>query len=102
MLLTSHGLVLFYIAAYPEASIPQMTTTLGLSERRVGVILRDLREQGMVQVTRVGRRNRYKVNGRASLRHPCLSHVQLADILDKVVPREGQVVWPTAEQREEA
>src|SRR5438093_13783790 len=87
-LLTSHGQVLFFVAAYPDATIPSIGTALGLSERRVGTILRDLRDDGMVNVSRVGRRNSYLVNGAAQFRHPSLAHVRLRDILPQVVARE--------------
>jgi hypothetical protein len=94
MLLTSHGQVLFHVAAYPDATIPQIARTLGLSERRVGVILRDLKEDGMLRVTRIGRRNRYDVNAQARFRHPSLAHVQLSELLSTFVPREDATVWP--------
>ena len=87
-LLTSHGQVLFYVAAYPDATIPTIGAALGLSERRVGAILRELRDDGMVRVRRVGRRNSYEVDGAARFRHPSLAHVELQDILQKLVPRD--------------
>ena len=43
-LLTSHGHVLFYIAAEPDATVREMTIALGISERRVIAVLHDLNQ----------------------------------------------------------
>src|ERR1043166_7590499 len=80
-LLSSHGQVLFYLAKYPDATIAQITDAMELSSRRVGVILRDLQDAGMLQIIRVGRRNTYQVNSEATFRHPRFADVRVADIL---------------------
>jgi len=85
-LLSSHGQVLFYVAAYPDATVPAISTALGLSQRRVGTILRSLKNDGMIRISRVGRRNSYEVNGAARFRHPSLAHVRLDEILRTLAP----------------
>jgi hypothetical protein len=92
-LLTTHGQVLFYIAANAEATIPTIAEALGLSKRRIGSVLRDLRQEDMVRATRLGRRNVYAVNGAARFRHPSLADVQLGQIFDLVVPRGARVFY---------
>ncbi|MFN0070420.1 MAG: winged helix-turn-helix domain-containing protein [Chloroflexota bacterium] len=86
-LLTSHGHVLFYLVAEPDATIRQITAALGLSERRVIAVLHDLEAAGMVTATRVGVRKHYEINGEAHFRHPTLSHVRLSDVMDSLRPR---------------
>ena len=95
-LLTSHGHVLFYIASAPDATVRQITDALGISERRVTTILRDLEAAEMVRSTRVGVGRHHEVNPEATFRHPTLSHVHLQDVLGKLRPREvvaEQIRW---------
>jgi hypothetical protein len=92
-LLTTHGQVLFYVAAYPDASTTQIARALGLSDRRITTVLRNLRTEKMIRATRVGRRNLYEVNGAARFRHPTLAHVRLDDILKAFVPHGGANVF---------
>jgi predicted transcriptional regulator len=87
-LLTSHGQVLFYVAAHPDATIPRISDALGLSERRVGIILQELRNDNMIEATRVGRRNRYTVNLEATFRHPAMAYVRLGEVIDAFTGRE--------------
>jgi DNA-binding transcriptional regulator GbsR (MarR family) len=76
-LISSHGIVLFYIAGNPQSTMREIGEAAGISERRVAGLIKDLDEAGLIQVTRAGRRNRYKVNPHASFRHPSFSHIKL-------------------------
>jgi DNA-binding transcriptional ArsR family regulator len=87
-LLTSHGHVLFFLAAEPDATVRQITDAIGISERRVSSILHDLEEAGMITSTRVGTRKHYEVNADAHFRHPTLSHIPLRDVLGQLKPRQ--------------
>jgi DNA-binding MarR family transcriptional regulator len=80
-LMASHGVVLFYIAANPDKTMREMAEALELTERRIVRIVRDLSDAGMLEVTKSGRRNVYRVNEDASFRHPTLSHVKLSAIV---------------------
>lgn len=86
-LLTSHGHVLFFIAGEPDATVRQITSALGISERRVIAVLHDLEEAGMIRSTRVGVRKHYEINEDAHFRHPTLSHVRLGDVMSQLRPR---------------
>ena len=81
---SSHGHVLFYLAANPDATLRAAADALGLTERRVASIVRDLVEAGMVRGERQGRRNHYTVDPDARLRHPTLAHVTLGRIIAAV------------------
>ena len=77
---SSHGMVLFFVAANPDATLRETAAALGLTERRVAGIVRDLAGVGMIRVERRGRRNHYIVDPAVYLRHPALSHVTLGRI----------------------
>ncbi len=91
---SSHGHVLFYLAANPDATLRATADALGLTERRVTTIVGDLVEAGMVRGERRGRRNHYTVDPEARLRHPTLAHVTLGRIIAAVtapaIPDEGR------------
>lgn len=76
-LMATHGVVLFYIAANPDATMRQMSEALNLTERRIAQVVRDLAEAELLTVSRTGRRNSYQVNPDANFRHPTLSHITL-------------------------
>jgi DNA-binding transcriptional ArsR family regulator len=77
-ILSNHGVVLFQLGAKPNATIRRLSTELGLTERTVYRIIRDLEGAEMVSRQRVGRRNTYSLNPDACLRHPTLSHLPLS------------------------
>jgi DNA-binding MarR family transcriptional regulator len=80
LVFSSHGMVLFYVAANPDATLRATAMALGVTERRVAGIIKDLASAGMVKVERRGRRNHYVLNPEARLRHPTLSHIPLGRI----------------------
>jgi DNA-binding MarR family transcriptional regulator len=86
-LLSHHGLVLFEIAASPDITIREISDTLGITERHVSRIVRDLQDGGIVAVRRVGRRNEYALSQDARFRHPRLAHVELRQIVEMLVPQ---------------
>jgi len=83
-LMSTHGIVLFYIAANPDSTMRQMSESLSLTERRIAQVVRDLADARYLTVTRNGRRNSYSVNPDAAFRHPTLSHVTLGKFVDVV------------------
>ncbi len=93
-LVTSHGLVLFYVASHPNVTIREIASEVGLTERRVMEILKDLRDADLLEVLREGRRNSYSLNANASFRHPHLSHVSVQAFLRLV--RDPEIVVPSA------
>ncbi|MDP9473255.1 MAG: winged helix-turn-helix domain-containing protein [Chloroflexota bacterium] len=78
---SNHGMVLFYVAANPSATLRVISDALGITERQVARIVKDLAEAGMIAVERRGARNAYTVNPEAHLRHPTLAHVPLGPIM---------------------
>ncbi len=54
---------------------------VGITERAVQHIVRDLAEAGVVERTRDGRRNRYTLHPELPLRHPIEAHRSVADLV---------------------
>jgi predicted transcriptional regulator len=83
-LLSNHGHVLVCLALDPEVRMRDVAARVGITERAVQVIIRDLVEAGMVVATKVGRRNRYTVIRSQKFRHPLEAHVQIGPFTDLV------------------
>jgi len=62
-LVTSHGQVLAYLAIQPDARLRDVAEHVGITERTAVQIVSDLEQGGYLTKTRVGRRNRYQVDG---------------------------------------
>ncbi len=73
-LFSNHGHVLLFLARNPEARLRDVATEVGITERAVQKIVRDLQDGGILAVTKQGRRNRYRINTRKPLRHKLESH----------------------------
>jgi DNA-binding transcriptional regulator GbsR (MarR family) len=80
-LFASHGLVLAFVANNPDATIREISDALGLTERQISRVLRELENGGMISVEKAGRRNCYAVNEDAPYNHPTLSHVKIRDLV---------------------
>jgi predicted transcriptional regulator len=65
-LVSSHGIVLFYIACRPGCTVDDIAEALFLTPRTVWNLAGDLRRAGMLQIQREGHRHRYNVNLDAS------------------------------------
>ncbi len=85
--LTNHAHVLVQLARTPDAPLREIALEVGVTERTVQAIVSDLVEEGYLEKTRIGRGNRYRVNGLARLRHPAESHVRIGDLIMLVLPR---------------
>ena len=68
--LSNHGHVLIHLRRYPYSRVRDIADTVGITERSAQAILADLEESGYVTISRVGRRNSYKVNPGLKFRHP--------------------------------
>jgi len=80
-LFASHGLVLAFVANNPDATIREISDALGLTERQISRVLRELENGGLISVEKAGRRNCYAVNEDAAYDHPTLAHVKIRDLV---------------------
>ena len=68
-LFSNHGHVLVCLARNNQARLRDVAADVGITERAVQNILRELQDAGLVAVSKHGRCNHYQINGRKSLRH---------------------------------
>jgi DNA-binding MarR family transcriptional regulator len=85
-LMSSHGFVFVYIAAYPESTIRAIAGAVEITERQVARIIRDLSQADLIKTKRVGRRNVYTIRTEARFRHPLLAHVNLERLVQTLTP----------------
>jgi predicted transcriptional regulator len=83
--LSNHGHVLVSLARDPDARTRDVAEAVGITERAVQQIVRDLVVQGYVRKEKVGRRNRYAVDRGAHFRHSLEAGLTLGEFLDLVV-----------------
>ena len=67
--LTNHGHVLIILSRNPGIRISELAEEIGISERQISNILKDLYDSGYVTKQRQGRRNSYQISPNAPLRH---------------------------------
>lgn len=60
--LTTHALILIHVIQHPRSTVREIALAVGVTERAAHSALQDLREAGIIERHREGRRNRYTVN----------------------------------------
>ena len=83
--LTNHAHVLFCIAQDPEVRLRDVAARVGITERAVQRIVTDLEGEGYLDVSKEGRRNRYRVHYDQPLRHPIERHRTVAALIALVL-----------------
>jgi len=78
---SNHGHVLICLARNPEARLRDVALDVGITERAVQKIVRDLQDGGMVSITKSGRRNRYQIHHGQPLRHDLHEGSTVKDLL---------------------
>ena len=95
-LFSNHGHVLFCLARNSEARLRDVAADVGITERAVQKIVRDLQDGGMISVTKIGRRNCYRIHKKQPLRHTLEANCKIRDLIKVVVrtalPADGPVV----------
>lgn len=82
--LSNYGHVLVCLARDPDARMRDVAEAVGITERAVQQIVRELVEHGYVEKQKVGRRNHYRVVRSAHFRHELESDVSLGSFVDLV------------------
>ncbi|HEU4912358.1 MAG TPA: winged helix-turn-helix domain-containing protein [Actinomycetes bacterium] len=88
--LSNHGHVLVCLAKDPNARMRDVAAAVGVTERAVQQIVRDLVDGGYVEKTKAGRRNRYQVVRSAHFRHPLENNVSLGAFVRLVTARPNR------------
>ena len=97
--LTNHALVLLNVAAHPNTTLREISYDIGLTERTVIHIVRALEEEGILARSRDGRRNRYRVDYRAVMRH--LSTQTEPFTLEQIASQTALLARQLAEEQDE-
>lgn len=84
--LSSHGHVILCLGRQPDLRMREVADQLGITERAVQRIIKDLVEEGYLTRSRVGRRNRYQFNTERPMRHPFVAHRAVQSLLDLIGP----------------
>jgi DNA-binding MarR family transcriptional regulator len=87
-LVTNHGRVLAHLASDPEARLRDIAENVGITERRAAQIVNDLEQAGYVTKTRLGRRNRYQIDGERKVRAPRLPMMTIGQLLTLLLTLE--------------
>jgi predicted transcriptional regulator len=80
-LISTHGHVLFHIALNGDVTMREIADALGITERRVAQIIKDLCDAELLVSERHGRRNSYIVNIDAHFLAPPVQQIRIADFL---------------------
>ena len=83
-LFSNHGHVLVVLSRDPDARLRDVAQIVGITERAVQKIVRDLQDGGLVSVTKLGRRNRYHLRLNQPLRHTLEAHCTIGELLEMV------------------
>ena len=79
--LTNHGHVLLAVAADPDARVADIAARVGVTQRAVLVILRDLEQGGYLTRHRNGRRTHYDIRPHQHFRHPATAAYEVDELL---------------------
>lgn len=81
---SNHAHVLLSLHSGQDKVLRDVALEVGITERSVQGIVADLVAAGILNRFKEGRRNRYKINRRAKLRHQIESHRSVGDLIDFV------------------
>lgn len=83
---TNHAHVLFVISKDSDIRMRDVADQVGITERAAQRIVAELEQAGYLTHERVGRRNRYKTNLSAPLRHRLEEHVTIGALMQVLEP----------------
>lgn len=79
--------LLMLLAVHGEVTTRELALSLGITERAVHRILRDLAESGYITIGKRGYRNQYTVHPEKSVGHPAFPTLTLGELLAPVMNR---------------
>ncbi len=82
--LTNHCHVLVCLHRDPDMRVRDIADAVGITERAVHRIMRDLVSAGAVSRARDGRRKHYQLNSDLKLRHPLEAHCTIHSLLEGI------------------
>jgi DNA-binding Lrp family transcriptional regulator len=97
---SNYGHVLVCLARDGRARLRDVAREVGITERAVQKIVKDMQTEGFIEVRKQGRCNRYRINRRKVLRHPLESHCTVGKLLALIAER-GRPLESVAERAED-
>ena len=85
---SNHGHVLVCLAKNNEARLRDVAADVGITERAVQKIVRELQQGEFVSISKHGRCNRYEVNTRKNLRHPLQASCTVGELLKALAQKK--------------
>jgi len=79
--ITSHGIVLAFIARHKQVSAADIADAVSLTERSVRRVIADLEEEGYIQKEKAGWYNRYNINTGLPLRRRVSRYITIGELL---------------------
>ena len=67
--------------------LSEISYRVGLTLRIVQKIIKELSEEGVITIEKIGRRNRYRINSEYRLRHPLVKQHTVGELIE-VITRE--------------
>lgn len=83
--LTNHSHVLVCLARGEAITLREVALQVGITERAVLAIVKDLTQAKVLSVSKNGRRNVYRVNLQVHLRHAVEQHKTVGDLLKSIL-----------------
>lgn len=84
--LSNHAHVVVCLSRDSNLRLRDLAQLVGITERGIHRVLSELEEAEVIEKFRDGRRNFYKVNYDASLRHPLEHHATVGDLIGLLAP----------------
>ncbi len=84
--ITNHGAVLTIIRRHGEITARAIANELGITERSVYRIIKDLETEGYISKRLVGRSNHYLIKREETLRRESLRDIAVGDLLEVLLP----------------
>jgi DNA-binding transcriptional regulator PaaX len=79
--LSSHGLVFEYVATHKNLVAETMSREIGITQRVIFMILKDLENEGYIARNKIGRCNHYQINADLPMRHRLDNNRTVREIL---------------------
>ncbi|PJZ44954.1 winged helix-turn-helix transcriptional regulator [Leptospira brenneri] len=80
--LSNHAHVLICLSKDPEMRLKDVAQLVGITERAVQTIVKDLADAGILEKSKDGRRNQYLIQTDQKLRHPLESDHSISELLN--------------------
>jgi len=82
--LSHHAHILIALDRDPDTKIEELSGILGVTPRSVVNVLNDLVEGGYLSKSKIGRRNHYRINKDAFLRHSTSAQKRVGDLISSL------------------